>query len=241
MSKFLSLALAPRRHQAELMDQPGLDPALHRQALAGLERVNWLSRSAEILWPEVRRLASVAPERKLRVLDIACGGGDVTIAIAARAAKAGLSITIEGCDNSPTAIDFASQNAARSRLGNVSFFPLDAIHDRWPDEYDVVMCSLFLHHLSDHNALALLSKMSSHARRLVLVNDLRRSRIGYVMAWVGCRLLSRSAIVHSDGPISVAAAFTCREARQLADKAGLKGATVTPRWPQRLLLRWSRP
>jgi 2-polyprenyl-3-methyl-5-hydroxy-6-metoxy-1,4-benzoquinol methylase len=223
------------------MDEPGLDPALHRQALNALARVNWISRSAAILWPHLRRLAAENPQRELRVLDVACGGGDVTIALALSAAKAGLPMKIEGCDNSRTAIEYASQKAVQSRTTNVRFFLLDAVRDRWPGERDVVMCSLFLHHLSDHNALALLSKMSSHARRLVLVNDLRRSRLGYLLAWAGCRLLSRSAIVHADGPTSVAAAFTCREALRLAQQAGMKDATVTRRWPQRLLLRWSRP
>jgi len=47
------------RHKvAELMDQPGLDEQLHRQALRGLRRVNWFSRSSGILWSAIRDLAN---------------------------------------------------------------------------------------------------------------------------------------------------------------------------------------
>jgi hypothetical protein len=61
-----------------------------------------------------------------------------------------------------------------------------------------------------------------------------------MLAYVGTRLLSASPIVHVDGPLSVAAAFTCVEAQELARRAGLEGATVARRWPFRFLLTWSR-
>ncbi len=79
------------------------------------------------------------------------------------------------------------------------------------------------------------------AARLVLINDLARTGAGYLLAWAGCRVLSRSPVVHHDGPASVASAFTPDEALELAREAGLAGATVARRWPERFLLAWSRP
>ena len=73
-----------RHRVTELMDQPGLDEQLHRKALRGLRRVNWFSRSSGILWSAILGLARQVESRPLRVLDIACGGGDVTMAIADR-------------------------------------------------------------------------------------------------------------------------------------------------------------
>jgi hypothetical protein len=102
------------------------------------------------------------------------------------------------------------------------------------------MCSLFLHHLGEEQAVDLLRKMAGAARSLVLVSDLRRSRLAYWMAWLGCRLLSRSHVVHVDGPLSVAAAFTTDEALGLAQMAGLKGAQISCSWPQRFLVFRSR-
>jgi hypothetical protein len=109
------------------------------------------------------------------------------------------------------------------------------------DHYDVVMCSLFLHHLQREQARALLARMSDLADRLVLVNDLVRSPVGFVLAYAGTRLLSRSWVVHTDGPRSVEGAFTMTELRVLAEEAGLRGAEVAARWPCRMLLTWSRP
>jgi len=58
---------------------------------------------------------------------------------------------------------------------------------------------------------------------------------------VGCRLLSRSPIVHFDGPVSVQGAFRMDEALDLAARAGLDGATIRRSWPERFLLSWHRP
>jgi 2-polyprenyl-3-methyl-5-hydroxy-6-metoxy-1,4-benzoquinol methylase len=121
---------------------------------------------------------------------------------------------------------------------DASFFELDALADRFPDDYDVVMCSLFLHHLEESAAAEFLRKMSAATRHLILVNDLRRTRTGYILAWLGCRLLSRSRIVHTDGPLSVAAAFSIDEAFELANQAGISNAVITRHWPQRFLLTW---
>ena len=170
----------------------------------------------------------------LRMLDVACGGGGLALALARRG---GRRIEVEGCDISPVAVDCA-RRAAEARGLSARFFTCDALGEPLPTGYDVVTCSLFLHHLDDEDAVTLLRRMATAARRLVLVDDLNRGRAGYALAWAGCRLLSRSPIVHHDGPVSVAAAFTTGEALDLAARAGLAGATVSRHWPQRFLLAW---
>jgi 2-polyprenyl-3-methyl-5-hydroxy-6-metoxy-1,4-benzoquinol methylase len=232
-------ALRQRDRQPELMDQPGLEQDRHEQALKSLARINWISRSSAIIWPAIRSLARTAAARPIRVLDVACGGGDVVLAIRQQAEKAQLPIEVAGCDISETAINFANARAADSRA-NVNFFQADAIGAALPDEFDVVMCSLFLHHLDEDDAIKLLTGMGRAARRVVLVNDLRRTRLGYLMAYVGVRLLSRSKIVHTDGPLSVRAAFSMAEVKSMADAAELDGATISRHWPERFLLAWKR-
>jgi 2-polyprenyl-3-methyl-5-hydroxy-6-metoxy-1,4-benzoquinol methylase len=197
-----------------------------------------LSRSAAILWPEIGQITGARGGRAIRVLDLACGGGDVAIALACRAARAGLDLRVEGCDLSERAVRFAGERAAR-RGAAVRFFTLDARSGTIPADYDVLTCSLFLHHLGDAEAVGFLGRMAAAARRLVLVDDLVRSRVGYALAWLGCRLLTRSPIVRHDGPVSVSSAFTLEEVRDLAQRAGLAGARLTRHWPSRYLLSWS--
>jgi 2-polyprenyl-3-methyl-5-hydroxy-6-metoxy-1,4-benzoquinol methylase len=221
------------------MDQPGLDQAVHSQALRGLGRINRVSASSSILWPAIASLASRDTRRPIRVLDLATGGGDVPISLARRARRAGFDVGIEGCDISPVAVAFAARAAEAAGVA-VRFFPLDALNEALPEGYHIVTCSLFLHHLAEDDAVRLLRKMAEAARCMILVNDLLRSRAGYWLAWTGCRALSRSPIVHHDGPASVRAAFRLEEVRTLAERAGLNGIRLERRWPWRFLLSWSR-
>jgi SAM-dependent methyltransferase len=237
--------LSQRRRRPEVMDQPGLSPQRHARALRGLARINFFSGSAGILWPPLLALARRLGTPRLRVLDVATGGGDVPIRLWRRAARAGLDWHLTGCDVSPVAVEHARRAAARAGAP-VTFFTQDALHGPPLTGYDAVTCSLFLHHLGDDDAVRLLRRMAGaddpgEAPRLVLVNDLVRGLAGLALAHVATRLLTASRVVHTDGPRSVESAYTIEEARALAGRAGLSGATVERRWPCRFLLTWSRP
>jgi 2-polyprenyl-3-methyl-5-hydroxy-6-metoxy-1,4-benzoquinol methylase len=221
------------------MDQPGLDPSEHAAALRGLARINWFSGSARILWRPLSRLARENSGRPLRILDLATGSGDVPLLLWQRFRRAGLRVELAGADVSEFALTQARSRAAASGA-KIDFFALNALRDPLPRDFDVIMCSLFLHHLEDEEAVELLRRMGESARQMVLVNDLIRSYVNYLLAHVVTRLLSRSPVVHFDGPASVAAAFMRAEARGLAQRAGLQNARVDWRWPWRMLLQWRR-
>lgn len=229
-----------RNRQPEMMDDPEIDARSHGSALNGLRRVNALSLSSAVLWPSIRRLAREV-QRPIRLLDVACGGGDVTCALARRARRERIDLFVQGCDRSAFAVERSREYAARTGVPHVEFSRADVFADALPDGFDVITCSLFLHHLDEAQAVHLLRTMAGATRSLVLVNDLRRTTWGYWLAWAGGRVLTRSRVVHVDGPRSVAAAFTPAEARDLADRAGLIGSRVTLHWPQRFLLSWRRP
>jgi 2-polyprenyl-3-methyl-5-hydroxy-6-metoxy-1,4-benzoquinol methylase len=238
--KIQSVVPARRDLQPELMDQPTLDRREHFHALASLGIANLVSRSVAALWPAVREVAARIPDRPVRILDLACGGGHVAVGLARRCNRAGVAAEILGTDASPAAVDFARSLAARSGTSRVTFAQLDAMNGLLPDLFDVVLCSLFLHHLSDEHAVSMLARMKDAARHLVLVSDLRRTTLGYLFAWVGCRIISRSRVFHIDSALSVRAAFTTDEARLIARRAGLVDARVTKCWPQRFVLEWRR-
>lgn len=231
------MSLATRHLQPELMDAPDVDVAEHRRALAGLARINRVSLSGRILWPAIRDLARRSPH-PLRILDLAAGGGDVLCNLASRARADGLGVELFGVDRSPVAVETARSRALQLGV-QATFIVGDVLDGDWPDALDVVFCSLFLHHLENADVIRLLHRMSN-AASTVLANDLLRSWLGYQLAWWGCRLLSRSPIVHCDGPRSVEGAFSLDEIRDLARQAGLEPIRLTRHWPERFLLRWER-
>ena len=231
--------LQDREWHPEKLDDRHLDEKTVQAALAGLARLNFISRSAGILWTEIEKLAHALGVQSLRVLDVASGGGDVPMKLLRKSQKSLLALTVSGCDLNDHSLQYA-RNAAAKNGHQIEFFRHDAVTEPLPQGYDVVTCSLFLHHLQEKDALALLARMAEAARHLVLVNDLQRSPLNYGMVWLGSRLLSRSPVVRTDALLSMKNAFTAAEVSALAKAAGLKNFVIHTRFPARLLLSWKK-
>lgn len=223
------------------MDSPDLDIRLHHQALAGLRRVNLWSRTGGRLGRTLAELAVQRGLRRLRVLDLASGGGDVSLTLVRSIQRQGVSVELSGWDCSETAVNYATAQAKRHGLPEVQFSVHDVLQEPIEQEYDAVVCTLFLHHLDNLDAIRLLKKMRAAAQQAVLVDDLLRTRTGYWLAQAGTQLLTRSPVVHTDGPLSVRAAFSLDEIHLLSAQADLAGATIRTHWPSRFLLCWQRP
>ncbi len=231
-----------RQRTPEIMDGPDLPLVEHRSALDALARVNALSRVSHRIWREIAPLAT--GNRPLRVLDLASGGGDVLLGVAQRAVAARVPAEFIGLDISSAAVDMARGHAARAGSPpsdvRLDYRVANVIDDPLPEGFDVVMSSLFMHHLDEATAVSLLERMRAAAGRKALVDDLIRSRAGYWLTQVACRVLTRSYIARVDGPVSARAAFTLSEARAMAERAGLTGARLTRHWPLRFFLVWDR-
>ncbi|MCA9117002.1 MAG: methyltransferase domain-containing protein [Planctomycetaceae bacterium] len=234
-------SLSERVREDEVMDSPDLDVGLHHQALAALRRVNLWSGIGGRLAGTLADLAKQRGLSRLRVLDLASGGGDVSLSLVRSMQRRGVAVELDGWDRSETAVDYATAQAKRRGQSGVRFLVRDVLNDPVEEAYDVVLSTLFLHHLENSDATRLLQKMRAAAGQAVLVDDLLRTRTGYWLAQAGTRLLTFSPVVHVDGPMSVRAAFSLAEVHQLADQAELTGATVRTHWPSRFLLCWQRP
>lgn len=232
----------------ELMDDPNLDRDEHRRALDGVRRVNLFSNTALTIAKTISNIARSLRVDSPSILDLGCGSGDVAFGVAMRLSQ-DRAWHVEGWDMSATAIDYATElycnpeaeRALRVRRPRTSLaYHRMNVFDESTKTFDFVYCSLFLHHFNEQQAVRVLRKMHELARYAVIVDDLHRSRFGWWLAKIGVHLISRSPIVHFDGPQSVRAAFTDDEAKAIASKAGLQGVTVQRRWPARWLMTAGR-
>ncbi|MEM7576880.1 MAG: methyltransferase domain-containing protein [Planctomycetota bacterium] len=245
-----------RRPRRELMDDPGLPAEEHARALRGLRRINAVSGVVRTVWREVRRLAepmdAASPgafeseSSGFRVLDVACGGGDVAVGLQLRALRETACVSVDGCDVSERALSLADALAKDSLplQGAMNWVRWDALSGPMPRggdgaRYDVAVCTLFLHHLETEDAVTVLRAMDQGCSLGVVVLDLRRGWWPWVCTWLGVRLLSRSQVVHHDGPASVKAGWTRGELEGAARSAGLTDFAVSRCFPLRWKLVWS--
>ena len=241
------MTLKTRQLEPELMDDPEIETGDHDRALEGLARLNRLARAAAPFQDELgtilasrqtRRLEATADDRPLVVLDVATGSGDLVVTLERwrRSQTPSSPIHWIACDRSRHALERARARAAEINL-DLETVECDVTRDELP-ACDLVFCSLFLHHLTATEVTTVLRRMVSTARIGGLVTDLTRSRLGWLMAALIPRLVTRSPVVHADAVGSVRAAFSRNEFTTLVDAAGVPRAEVFDSFPERQAVRW---
>lgn len=209
---------------AELLDD---DLGTAEEVRASLDDLWWLNRRFGGLNSYRGLLDEALAGRKsspVRWLEVGAGTGQVTAALRDGLESAGY--TIEAWLLDRRASHLAAQGApATRRLRAVAG---DILQAPFPEgSFDLVSCSLFLHHFSGTAAVAMLSAMARLSRGAVVINDLQRSWPAY---W-GVRLLgihARSRLTRHDAPISVRQAYTLDELAELARAAGMKNFHARP-------------
>lgn len=169
------------------------------------------------------------------MLDVATGAGDIPLTLDRLARRRKTPMQLAACDISSRAVTFARRRAKQAGAA-IEFFEHDALAGPLPAGYDAVICTLFFHHLSDAKAGELLRGMTAAAKHLTVVCDLVRSPSAWLLTCGLTRLLVRSSVVHVDGPLSIRAAFSVAEVRELARQAGLTGYELRRNWPFRFVL-----
>lgn len=107
------------------------------------------------------------------------------------------------------------------------------------NSFDLVISSLFLHHLDDRQAVTLIREMSRVARRRFVIIDLHRHAAAYYLYRFLSPLFLQPLTVE-DGSLSVLRGFRPAELVELASTAGIRNAAVKRRFPFRLVLSGSK-
>jgi SAM-dependent methyltransferase len=219
---------------AELLDVPGHDPDVLAENLADMGRANRLLGGVWAVTGAIEALVGGTPRNgRLAVLDIASGGAAIPRALGAWAARRGLRATIVASDMNPEIVRVAAaqeQVRAEGRKDGSQetgrqvpvFLAANGCHLPFSARsFDVVVCSLALHHLDPEPAIVLLNEMRRVARSGVILDDLVRRRMAYWGAWLFSRLASRNHLTRHDGPLSVRRAYTRVELGALCAGVGL--------------------
>jgi SAM-dependent methyltransferase len=216
-----------RSPQLEWMDTEDVSAEDFARCLADLAVVNSLTLARPPTIAFMRRVARDLPAgARLSVLDVGFGEGDMLRRVHRWGTRRGLRMELSGVDLNPWST--AAAEAATPAFMGIRYATGD-LFDLPPGETDVVISSLFTHHLTDAQVVEFLVWMERRARRGWFVNDLHR----HAVAFYGFRVLSGVAgwhrFVQHDGPISVARSFRRRDWDALLREAGLTGK-ATVRW-----------
>jgi SAM-dependent methyltransferase len=219
--------LARRQEASELLDQAGHDPAELAANLRDIRTVNRLAGGATTVLRHLPELIGRVPRgRPVEILDLATGSGDIPRVLVAWAARNGRPLHLTVTDLSPEILAEARRTLAH--VSGVKFAICDAREVPSAERsFDVVLCSLSLHHFAPGEAVRVLREMDRLSRTGFILNDVRRCAVGYLAAWTASRISTRNRLTRHDMPLSVLRAYTPDELRALLGEAGIRGATVT--------------
>ena len=200
----------PRSEQPELLDDTTHDPAELAANFRDIRRVNAMLGGTSLVLRHLPRLISTRPpEAPITILDLATGCADIPVAIARWADR-----RTGRLRSWPPTSRRTSALAGRAVAGSphITLAQYDARNVPLPARsFDIVTCSLSLHHFTPDDAVRVLGEMNRLARRGCILNDLRRGRLGYIAAWVAAHLTTRNRLTRNDAPLSVRRAYTPSE------------------------------
>ena len=210
-----------RTDATELLDGRLDDPRTLAGNLRDLGRINrWLG-GVTMSEDAIDALAAHRPD--LSLLDVGTGGADIPVALLERAAARGRRWSVVALDSRPEVL--AAAVLARPELATMDGIELHVGDGRslpYPDRsFDVTHCSLVVHHCTPDETVALFREMARVARSGVVVNDLDRSRLGWIGAWLLGHVLTRNRYTRNDAPLSVRRAYRVDEMTAMLRVAGL--------------------
>jgi SAM-dependent methyltransferase len=228
------IALRERSRAPELMDTEPVDLVTFEACLKDLERINRWTGAYRITLGWLERLRRIHGVRRLSLVDIGSGYGDMLRRIAAWGEARGIALDLTGVDLNPHASVLAAQ-ATRSgpaaRTENTIRYVTADVFELTPAlRPDVVISSLFAHHLGDRELVRFLGWMEASARLGWLINDLHRHPIAHGIARWAPRLLHMNQLVRHDAPVSVARSCVRRDWERLLAEAGLAGPPTAVSW-----------
>lgn len=168
----------------------------------------------------------------IRIVDIGCGSGDLLkkIQLACEGVK---KIELIGLDANSNIIGFAKRKHFKEK--KISFVHADIIRE--PElipTADVYVMNLFLHHFEKSNIKIILNKLLSKNPRLIVVNDLERSKLAHWLFSLVCKIKNVSIITFKDGRLSILKGFNRNEMKEMA--SSLSGYKYALNW--KWAFRW---
>ncbi len=188
----------------ELLDAEAWTTPELGTALADLDRINRWFGGISTMTAMVERVARTGGVGEMSMLDVGGAGGDLGRCAAERLQQDGLRLRVAVADRMPSHLDHGVPGVA----ADATALPFR------DDSFDVVACSLLVHHLGPAEVKSFVREGLRVCRRAVLINDLRRSPVHLALVYAGFPLF-RSPLTRNDGPASVRAAYTPEEMRAM--------------------------
>ena len=204
-----------RSSKTEIMDDFTLEGVLLRDTLDKLETINRLLGGNSVTISGLKKiLKNQSKNKTITIVDLGCGNGDILRDVAQFGRKNNYSFKLTGIDANLAAIDYA--NELSKDYSELNFKKIDVFSEDFKEQsFDIVLCTLFLHHFKNEELIPFLKKITEKATIGIVVNDIHRHRLAYYLfKLIG--FFIKNEMVREDGLTSILRAFKKKDLENIA-------------------------
>ena len=219
-----------RTQETEIMDDFFLEGKELQEALDKIASINRLLGGNKLTLHGLKTLLKKSDATKtITIADIGCGNGDMLRMLANYGKKNNLNLTLIGIDANAFTINYARKLS--TEYPNIEYLCVDIFSDDFNAiEYDIVLCTLTLHHFSNEEILNIMSTFNKNANIGIVINDLHRSKLAYRLFEKVCAVFKLNKMSREDGLVSILRGFKKKELENFSKKLDLKNYTINWKW-----------
>ena len=224
-----------RSRAPEMMDDFTMEGEELRDALDKLAGINKLLGGNRVTLQGVKELIELRPlQKNFKIVDVGCGNGDMLRLLAAFAIEKSLNFELIGIDANAFTIAHAASLSAH--FANISYRCEDIFQSSSDEQFDIVLCTLTLHHFSDQEIVELLRIFKKKTALGLVINDLHRSKLAYYLFQAVCFIFGLNRMSREDGLVSILRAFKNNDLKMYSRQ--LDAHEVSIRWKWAFRYQW---
>jgi len=219
-----------RTQETEIMDDFSLQGEELRSALDQIAKINQFLGGNKLTLEGIKKLLkNTDVSRTIVIADIGCGNGDMLRMLARFGQKNNINFQLIGIDANAFTINHA--RILSHDFKNIEYRCMDIFSEDFTTiHYDIVLCTLTLHHFSDKEIIDIITIFNKNATMGIVINDLHRSKLAYVLFELICFVFNLNKMGRKDGLVSILRGFKKRELEAFSKKINLKNDTINWKW-----------
>ena len=218
-----------RSEAPEIMDDFSMKGEILRDALDKIASINQLLGGNAVTLQGVRKLLKNHDlNKEITIVDVGCGNGDMLRTLADYATKHQLRFKLTGIDANEFTITHARNLS--SKYLNINYKCCDIFETQKLENFDILLCTLTLHHFKDHQIITLLDELKGKIKIGFVINDLHRSAIAYRLFTAICYVFNLNDMSREDGLISILRGFKRKDLINYSTQLNLKNYSIQWKW-----------
>ncbi len=219
-----------RSDQEEIMDTLAMQGIEMERVFQDINLVNAYLGGNKITLDGIRYLlANIPKEREIVILDMGCGDGEMLVQCARYARKNKRRFKLIGVDLNAQIIEEAGKKIAK--YPEISLMHQDVFSEEFAQtKVDIFLCTLTLHHFKDQQINTLLTALINRAKVGIVINDLHRSKLAYVLFKMFSHIFLKTGIAKNDGLVSILRGFKRHELKAFSKSLDKEKHTISWKW-----------